>query len=323
MADTQYVDLSKNGRDRYVKEFAKENGYREAGALVSGLVKTGWDVAMRNTIGGKLKSGVDTDAFTKGVTDLEKEMADIQKKSSDITSSDPTLSDVIRFNQDTMDAYAMLGKSDFDSQEFADFQKQRFDSLDLATQQAVINQQSRMKQISEKFSAEYAEAKAKRDKYIADNVNAEGNLDPVGVYEKTKQDAMSNFSNSDTVKLQMQMREEADERLSKDLMERDPKRYATISKELPALKDSVLEDMVRNEEFIARMAGNDRIPEELRMKALRKYEEGSDVEYDFNLRFLDQYSRIKNLPEYKSMNDLEKHEEARKLAYESLDPSQR
>lgn len=180
-----------------------------------------------------------------------------------------------------------------------------------------------MQEISAKFSAEYQEAKAKRDKYVSDNVIAEGSLDAVGVYEKTKQDVMNNFSNSETMKLNMQMREEAEDRLSKDLMERDPKRYATISKELPALRDAVLEDMVRNEEFIARMAGNDRIPEELRMKALKKYEDGSDVEYDFNLKFLDQYSRIKNLPEYKAMSDLEKHEEARKLAYDSLTPSQK
>lgn len=180
-----------------------------------------------------------------------------------------------------------------------------------------------MQEISSKFSAEYQEAKAKRDKYVSDNVIPEGNLDAVAVYEKTKQDAMNNFSNKETAKLNMQMREEAEDRLSKDLMERDPKRYATISKELPALRDAVLEDMVRNEEFIARMAGNDRIPEELRMKALKKYEDGSDVEYDFNLKFLDQYSRIKNLPEYKAMSDLEKHEEARKLAYDSLTPSQK
>lgn len=99
--------MTKNGRDEYAKKFAQENGYREAGAMLSGLAKTGWDVAMRNTIGGKLKNGVDTDAFTKGVSDLERAMADIQKKSNDVTSSDPLLSDVVRFNQDTMDQYAL------------------------------------------------------------------------------------------------------------------------------------------------------------------------------------------------------------------------
>lgn len=180
-----------------------------------------------------------------------------------------------------------------------------------------------MQAVSKEYGSKIAEAKAKRDKYVSDNVNPEGALDAVAVYEKAQEEARNNFGNSEAMKISSKIREEAEERLSKDLMERDPKKFSVISQQLPNLRDSIIEDVVRNEEFIARTMSNDRISESVKSRALKKFEDGSDVEYKFNIEFLNQYSRIKNLPEFKSMDDLEKHQEARKLAYSSLSPSER
>lgn len=148
-------------------------------------------------------------------------------------------------------------------------------------------------------------------------------MDPVAVFEKAQKDAETNAMDSEYAKINKSMRSDAEERLDEDLQKRHPEKYAAISQQLPNLKDAILEDMVRNEQFIAQMMSNKDVPEEVKNRALKKFEEGSDAEYDFNIAFLDQYARIKNLPEYKSMNDTEKHEAALKLAYDGLNPNQR
>lgn len=50
------IDTKKNNRDKYSKEFAQLNGNKEAGALLGGLFKTGYETLLRQNIGAKLKS---------------------------------------------------------------------------------------------------------------------------------------------------------------------------------------------------------------------------------------------------------------------------